>query len=63
MSQESGGRAKRIDLLGLNVPCTGQPTPDLALVLKDIEMPPHHLFGVVIAGRFGTFIRAALHLP
>jgi hypothetical protein len=33
------------------------------LVLKDIEMPPYNLFGVVIADHFGPFIPTALHLP
>jgi hypothetical protein len=26
-------------------------------------MPPHHLFGVVMAGHFGPLIGAALHFP
>jgi hypothetical protein len=39
------------DLLGFTAPCAWQPKLDLALVLKDIEMSPDHLLGLVVTTR------------
>jgi hypothetical protein len=42
---------------------SGQTAVNLTLVLKDIEVPPDKIFGVVIAEDFCLVMRAATVLP